>query len=202
MRDFNWHLFVNRGRTAELTKHDSFAIKTTESLSFINKILSVYSESLFMDNLPLINLITYTWGKNWINFSAHFIKNLHGYYTSLPWQIRETFPYWRWVSSDSRQLCSKLRWSWEKTLREQLFMSRCVSLCYLFAIHQGLTTSTGWKEIALSQCRWDRTGRDSRRIHAMVFNAEAGKRTFPQEYTIYAFMCRRGKNKNLHLRDA
>lgn len=73
-----------------------------------------------------------------------------------------------------------------------------ISFRYLFAIHQGLTTSTGWKEIA-PQCHWDGTGGDRLKIHAGVFNTEAGKRTFPQEYTI--FRCRRGINKTLHLRD-
>lgn len=55
---------------------------------------------------------------------------------------------------------------------------------YLFAIHQGLTTSTGWKEIA-PQCRWDRTGEDRLRIRVSVFNTEAEKKKTKKTRHLY-----------------
>lgn len=136
MRDINWHFFIcPQGAHCRISKTFFFAIKTSESLSFIHEIQSIYSESSFMDYWPLI--ITYhlymRWKLNKLNkFFCPFHWRSMRLFTSPPWQITS---YYHWVSSDSRQLCSKLRRSWDKTPREQLFMSRCSHLLSLSVCH-------------------------------------------------------------------
>lgn len=76
-----------------------------------------------------------------------------------------------------------------------------VSFHYPCAIHQGLTTLTGWKEI-VPQCCWDGTSGDRLRIHVSMFNTGRKKDNISTRiHNIHTYV-QVYINNNLHLRNS
>lgn len=157
--------FVHWGRTFELTKQLQQKRNDWIFIFYTRNIVNIFGVLIY--RLVATYTFNHLYMRRKFNFSTHFIENLHCYlhlnHDNHGSPIGGKSPV---TAGSCVQNCRGAG------TRHQgnncLCIGASVSFCYPFAIHQGLTTSTGWKERAP---QWDGTGGDRLRIRTSVFNA-------------------------------